>query len=990
MGRAEGSGLATYPANRQPVPGSDRGAGAPRRSPIKNVSRSSRPAELPAAIGGPGPRSLDPRTAWEARCGAGGFHSTSAVRERSPDPGLSQAPALEAARDPFLLEDAYRRLARHEQRLLRSEAAALADLHRRSAHLALGFASFADLARERLQTSPRTVQERLLLHDLLGRFPLLERAFLHAELSLTQCLLLRPVLETETQACWVALARGTSVSALRTLVRDQSGSDVEAPGEEPGRLVSFALPPAAAMAWDLAMETASRVLGSLAPRYRCVEAILAEAAVAPEDGEDKAARAQDDRGFEDAMAGAASSGDAQAAAMDTKNVGACGTVGRDLREADEEVGAKNVSPAIRSAAVRQEPPPSSTGALASTACRHEPPDPQVLPFGLALRRPEPPAPEAPGLTPRHEPADRRRPEPFAPGGAAAVESTGGDAFPLVLPRQEPADPRARCERGLRPPEPLGPAARGHAPPSPRPLLSETTGRNLHGTDPRLARILGDVEALLASIDTRLPIDSPQDVRAQGDPARRDPDTILARLAALRRARRPLRMLRARVLREIRRPGSLPLLGHRRFADYAQTALGLSDRAARDLLREADLWDAEPFLASEYCSGRLALTHVRLLRSLAARPLQPAFAGRARELTVRQFLKESRFLFKLRDRFSQIARDHPGPFPICGLEDRLVRELATRGCSQVAMTRELTDRGLAIDPGASTDDPAENPVVLLRLEALLDRLTLLACLELADADSDRPSAPPTEGKPKSDGDADPPTATAGDRDPLGDPAVGRANRQTSAPRDPAGNDEPGSNAATPTLDRQTSAPARTGAPVNDPAPADGRAHRPPSTRLAPLVRIRFWAPNPIADAWDAAIQRLRAGPDPLPVWAAVTLLLSRALAEWHRHDPATRPTEWRILERDGYLCQAPGCSFRRSMEAHHVLFRSHQGGDQGWNKVVLCAVHHRHVIHEARWRLTGRAPQRLVWTLRRRDPDRPRDILRTLRGDRVVFEASRKP
>jgi hypothetical protein len=110
------------------------------------------------------------------------------------------------------------------------------------------------------------------------------------------------------------------------------------------------------------------------------------------------------------------------------------------------------------------------------------------------------------------------------------------------------------------------------------------------------------------------------------------------------------------------------------------------------------------------------------------------------------------------------------------------------------------------------------------------------------------------------------------------------------------------------------------------------------------------------------------------------LVQHALDEWLRHDPDTIPTEHAILERDNYLCRAPGCSSQRHLEVHHIRFRSQGGTDHPWNKITLCHAHHHHVLHEGHLRLTGIAPDGLVWEL---GTEPGRAPLMTLRGDRIL-------
>ncbi|HUL60812.1 MAG TPA: HNH endonuclease signature motif containing protein [Anaeromyxobacteraceae bacterium] len=72
-------------------------------------------------------------------------------------------------------------------------------------------------------------------------------------------------------------------------------------------------------------------------------------------------------------------------------------------------------------------------------------------------------------------------------------------------------------------------------------------------------------------------------------------------------------------------------------------------------------------------------------------------------------------------------------------------------------------------------------------------------------------------------------------------------------------------------------------------------------------------------------------------------------------------ERRVLERDGGLCQVPGCS-RAAVHAHHVRFRSRGGGEEPENKTALCAPHHLHGVHRGWIRVRGRAPGQLTWKL----------------------------
>jgi hypothetical protein len=87
-----------------------------------------------------------------------------------------------------------------------------------------------------------------------------------------------------------------------------------------------------------------------------------------------------------------------------------------------------------------------------------------------------------------------------------------------------------------------------------------------------------------------------------------------------------------------------------------------------------------------------------------------------------------------------------------------------------------------------------------------------------------------------------------------------------------------------------------------------------------------------------------------------------------------PRAYRVFERDGYRCTVPGCTAQRNLHAHHVLFRSRGGRDDLANLVTLCAAHHQRGVHRGVIRISGRAPEALVFEL-------PLCVYRS--GDRAV-------
>ncbi len=72
----------------------------------------------------------------------------------------------------------------------------------------------------------------------------------------------------------------------------------------------------------------------------------------------------------------------------------------------------------------------------------------------------------------------------------------------------------------------------------------------------------------------------------------------------------------------------------------------------------------------------------------------------------------------------------------------------------------------------------------------------------------------------------------------------------------------------------------------------------------------------------------------------------------------------IFARDGHECSTPVC-FGKDPTWHHIVYRSHGGGHEPSNGTSPCWPCHGEGIHEGRIRVTGKAPDGLVWTFGRR-------------------------
>jgi hypothetical protein len=117
------------------------------------------------------------------------------------------------------------------------------------------------------------------------------------------------------------------------------------------------------------------------------------------------------------------------------------------------------------------------------------------------------------------------------------------------------------------------------------------------------------------------------------------------------------------------------------------------------------------------------------------------------------------------------------------------------------------------------------------------------------------------------------------------------------------------------------------------------------------------------------------------------MLDCALLTWTLRDPRTRHPD-PVVERDGYRCAVPGCTSRRNLHDHHLIFRSAGGSDAPHNRVALCAFHHTRCLHAGLLRVRGRAPDGLVFELGLRLGASP--LIRYRSGDIAVPETEISP
>lgn len=82
-------------------------------------------------------------------------------------------------------------------------------------------------------------------------------------------------------------------------------------------------------------------------------------------------------------------------------------------------------------------------------------------------------------------------------------------------------------------------------------------------------------------------------------------------------------------------------------------------------------------------------------------------------------------------------------------------------------------------------------------------------------------------------------------------------------------------------------------------------------------------------------------------------------------PRKRPGD-PVYSRAGWRCTAPGCTSRKNLDDHHVVYRSRRGGDALDNRICLCRFHHKRGEHGELASCRGKAPLGILWRLGKKE------------------------
>jgi hypothetical protein len=129
------------------------------------------------------------------------------------------------------------------------------------------------------------------------------------------------------------------------------------------------------------------------------------------------------------------------------------------------------------------------------------------------------------------------------------------------------------------------------------------------------------------------------------------------------------------------------------------------------------------------------------------------------------------------------------------------------------------------------------------------------------------------------------------------------------------------------------------------------------------RLEVRVPERIAGLLDEALRAVAdAWGGPIDPAGCLALLARHFVQVWGPILERRNDARARVMERDGGRCTTPGCS-RGSAQSHHVVRRSQGGSDDPGNLTPVCAPHHLRGIHGGLIRVSGTAPDGLVWELR---------------------------
>ncbi|MDQ7825498.1 MAG: HNH endonuclease signature motif containing protein [Candidatus Eremiobacteraeota bacterium] len=143
---------------------------------------------------------------------------------------------------------------------------------------------------------------------------------------------------------------------------------------------------------------------------------------------------------------------------------------------------------------------------------------------------------------------------------------------------------------------------------------------------------------------------------------------------------------------------------------------------------------------------------------------------------------------------------------------------------------------------------------------------------------------------------------------------------------------------------------------------------PSLAVKGAMTIKFFLPRELQGVWDLAahaflarLARVEGAESTETAQSPIgpeERFLAALLADYLTNEGTLKKAahHHKILKRDRFQCQTPGCRCRRGLNVHHIRRRSQGGTDDPWNLIVLCEACHLHLLHGLRTlSIEGMAP-----------------------------------
>jgi hypothetical protein len=110
---------------------------------------------------------------------------------------------------------------------------------------------------------------------------------------------------------------------------------------------------------------------------------------------------------------------------------------------------------------------------------------------------------------------------------------------------------------------------------------------------------------------------------------------------------------------------------------------------------------------------------------------------------------------------------------------------------------------------------------------------------------------------------------------------------------------------------------------------------------------------------------------VPGWVGLLALLEDFVLTWDPVRSGRSPVAPKrhgdpVYSRAGWRCTAPGCTSRKNLDDHHLVYRSRRGSDALDNRTCPCRFHHYQGEHGELASCRGKAPLGILWRLGRKE------------------------